>query len=136
MNPQELKAEFGDEAELNRLWLSHLECYGTTISATLMPELTETETLKKAWHLVQSLAVWLIERHAILPANERFSVIVGWSRHARLAQGQIFKTGGTASDLQLIAKSSGHEDPSLSAYPSLRQKWQKDVFVTSDNGAA
>ena len=128
MNEQDLKAEFGDEAVIHRLWLSHLNCHGTVVSATIEPHLNEAETLQKSWCLVQALARWLFTRTATVPTNERFEIIVGWSRCVRAQQGQIFKLGGATSDLQRILEFSTYASFAESGVTPLRSNWQKNVF--------
>lgn len=129
MNEDALKSEFGEEATFHRLWLSHLNCHGTQVSATVRPETTESETLTSAWNLVKALASWLLSKRAGLPENERYEIIVGWSVHVRSTQGQIFKTGGAAADLRKISASVTLDD--LAVRNGLRPKWQKDVFDVS-----
>lgn len=124
-----LETEFGGEATEHRLWLEHLDCYGTQIGVTIEPQKSEDQTLQFAWQLVQRLAQWLIGQSALLPANERYQIIVGWSPKVRAKQGQIFKTGGSVAELhQIIEAPTSQVFDQRAGYVSLRPKWQKDVF--------
>jgi hypothetical protein len=124
MDAHSLKAEFGSEALIHRLWLSHLECHGTQVTATITPRGTEAESLLEAWQVVQSLASWLLRDAATLPENERYEIVVGWSSSVGTPQGQIFKTGGLVGDLQRIVSSPTYNDFAPSA---LRSNWQKQA---------
>ena len=125
MDAQALQSEFGSEAVLDRLWLAHLDCYGTMIGAGITRKGTEAESLQGAWSLAQALASWLLRNAAGRPSNERYSVVVGWSRATRPAQGQIFKLGGLVEDLRRIVASPTYEEFSSSC---LQPNWQRDVF--------
>ncbi|GJI92206.1 hypothetical protein [Duganella hordei] len=133
MNTSELKAKFGTEAELNRLWLSHLECYGIQIGVTVTPGGSETETLKAAWGLVRDVSAWLLNNSALLPENERYEIIVGWSCSVRPQRGQIFKTGGSAEELLKIVDAPTYESVITADHSPLRQNWQKDVSTRFKN---
>ncbi len=128
MNEIALKSEFGSEAVLNRLWLSHLECYGTAVAATMVAKETPTETISFAWTLVQQLASWLLQEAVSLPENERYLVIVGWSSSVRPGRGQIFKTGGNRDDLQRIIEAPTSESFTSPEHNPLVNNWQKDMF--------
>jgi hypothetical protein len=130
MDTDELKSIFGVEAELNRLWLPHLNCHGTQASATLTPGESEMQTLQNAWAIVRNIAAFLLERRESLPESERYEIIVGWGRAVRPGQGQIYKTGGGAVELLKIVKAATHEDVTSLDHSPLRLKWQKDVFCT------
>ena len=128
MDEQTLQSEFGNEAILNRLWLAHLGCHGTQVAATIVPGNTEAGTLQNAWDVVRRLAEWTIRNGVNLPADERFELIVGWSRSVRPMQGQIFKTGGVRCDLQCIASSPTYDEFVSAEHNPLRTNWRKDVL--------
>lgn len=121
--------EFGVEAVRHRLFLSHLHVWGTQVGACIRPERDPAATLDKAWRTVQALARYLLSEVAILPADERYEIIVGWSRSVRPLQGQIFKLGGDAARLKLICSCQSYLDyEANSGQAALRLNWQKDVF--------
>ena len=128
MDELALQSEFGFESGLSRVRLQHLDCYGTQVATTITPCKTEVETLQCAWNVVRSLAAWVLRNSDTLPINERFELIVGWSRTVRQAQGQIFKTGGLASDLKRIVSLPEEEAMVSFEKCGLRTHWQKDVF--------
>jgi hypothetical protein len=129
MNESALKSRFGSDASLHRIWLSHLKCYGTSVAATITPKESQAETLTFAWALTQQLASWLLAEAQSLPKNERYEVIVGWSASVRPRQGQIFKTGGTRSDIHRVVASPTSESLTSHDHNPLRNNWQYDVFA-------
>lgn len=129
MDTKELKSKFGNESELTRLWLPHLECYGTQISATVTPDASEERTLQNSWDLVKDLAAWLLDKGTLRPDTERYEIIVGWSSSIRSRQGQIFKTGGSAVELLKIVAAPDYEYVITPDHSPLRHNWEKDVFA-------
>ena len=124
---------FGPEAGIKRLYLSHLNCFGTQVAAVILPASTKDESLKLAWEVIRKQARWLILVAPSLPETERYVLIAGWSRQVRKLQGQIFKTGGSIEEVRLIADSPDWmQFEERSRQRALLQGWEKDVFGLSD----
>lgn len=126
----ELQPEFGAETIIEGLELEHLRCYGTTIAATVVPESSEKTTLDSAWAVIRRLAAWTLRHSDSFPPNERFQLIVGWSKNVRAPQGQIYKTGGTVNGLEVLLLAHSPESFDIqTGRRSLVTGWQKDVFA-------
>jgi hypothetical protein len=126
---ESFNSEFGAEAIIHRLPISHLNCNGTQAATVIKPLDSKDSTLEFAWEQVRKIADWILQRSVGLPSSERYMVIVGWSQTVRKQQGQIFKVGGELSALTAIAASANWKKDGYS--PLLN--WEKDVFTNQSS---
>jgi hypothetical protein len=121
---ENFKVEFGSEGILRRLEIRRRGCHAIQAATVIMPNATKDATLMRAWRLVRSIAHWIIACGTELPVNERYEIIIGWSKSVRKLQGQIFKVSGDRAAVQAIADSESWIQ--CGCVPLLR--WEKDVF--------
>lgn len=131
MTPQE---KYGDEFSYDRLAIRQAD--GRTIichqgCVCIKASEDKEATLTFGWQVVRELAHWLITTYDVVPEDERFQIIVAWSKSVRKLQGHIFKIWGFKEGMRTIASCESYRE-----YASLTGNWhvpmlkgEKDVFT-------
>jgi len=132
MTPPE---KYGDEFCYDRLVIRQAD--GRTIichqaCVCIKPSQDKEATLAFAWQVARDLAHWLITTYDAVPDDERFQIIVAWSKSVRKHQGHIFKIWGFKESMRIIASCESYREYASSTgnwqVPMLN--WEKDVFAS------
>jgi len=130
MNPRE---KFGEEFVFEHLSIpsaggERLSCHQACVCIT--PKKNQEDTLAFAWDVLREVAAWLAGTLEQYSEEERFQLIVAWSKSVRPHQGHIFKVWGFKERIRMIAGCVSYQDYVRAAGDNWAPmpRWEKDVF--------